>query len=194
MTPPLRRQYERHIVTWDRKFEQRQQQRYAAEDTKINPKGEPKNIEKFFAQQATSLDPPAYLYDVLREYLAHAKEADLEQKPASPPQDPPFPRNPPLALALINDRRDTTGWKDDSENLHYARNWEEYESYPPSGEARYYKLLDVALFYGRLEQDVCISSAQEERHTDWAKRQGQCGNGAERRVMYSLHPNTLCTR
>lgn len=154
---PLRRQSERHIVTWDRQFEKRQQQTYETEDAKVERVTGQSRIAAFFAQQETPLDPSDYLYTALREYLDHVSEDVFEQEPSSSQHNP--------RLALINDRRDTTGWHDGGGFLHFERDWEVYERYPPPGENQYFKLLDAGRFYRRLREDVSISFTQE-MHTD----------------------------
>lgn len=148
---PLRRQYERHIVTWDRQFEQRQEYKYKSEDIRLQPRQKQSGVDSFFADQETTLDPTYYAYTALHDYLDLAKEEDLEQYSIYFPDA--------QRLALINDRRDMTGWKDDEGNLHYARNWEDYETWPPSGEDEYFELLDAGQLFLKLKENVSISWA-----------------------------------
>lgn len=149
---PFRTQYERYKVTWDTKFEQRQEYKYAGEDAEAEPVGTESKIDAFFAQQGSSLDPQDYAYTALHDFIKCVRDERFEQRSRLLDRGD--------RLALVNDRRDTTGWKDDDEKLHYARNWKEYEKRPPAGENGYFELLDVWNFYGRLKENVSISSNQ----------------------------------
>lgn len=149
---PFRTQYGRYTVTWDTKFEQRQEYKYAGEDAEVEPGDDESKVDAFFAQQGSSLDPQAYAYTALHDFLNRVRDERFEQRPRL--------INRKDCLALVNDRRDTTGWKDDDKKLHYARNWKEYEKRPPAGENAYFELLDVWKFYGRLKENVSISLNQ----------------------------------
>lgn len=149
---PFRTQYGRYTVAWDTKFEQRQEYKYAGEDAKVVPGGNGSKVDAFFAQQGSSLDPQDYAYTALRDFLEPVRNERFEQRSRL--------LDGGDSLALVNDRRDTTGWKDDQKKLHYARNWKEYEKRPPAGENAYFELLDVRKFYGRLKENVSISLSQ----------------------------------
>ncbi|KAI4130830.1 MAG: hypothetical protein LQ347_003227, partial [Umbilicaria vellea] len=142
---PLKTHHGRYTVTWAKKFEQRQEYKHAGEDAKVEPVGDETKIDAFFAQPGSTLSPRDYTYTALRDFLHCVRGGRLEQPPISVASKE--------SLALVNDLRDTTGWKEDEGKLHFTRNWKEYEMRPPTGEDRYFELLDVWRLYGRLKEN-----------------------------------------
>lgn len=153
---PFSRQSDGRVAIWDKKFEQRRSDTYKKEDSKLEPQGGESKIALFFAQQVTKLDPLDYAYTALRDYIDGLDEHILEQETT------PTPHNYPLAL--LDDRRDTTGWVDEQKVQHFARNWLDYESFPPPGELVRVQVLDVGKLYQELLLDVSLSIplAQDE--------------------------------
>lgn len=116
--------------------------KYASEDLNITPEDKQSVAEAFLNEQRLELDPPQYEYAALQAILETVKENDL------------FNTSPhrPWAniLALIDDRRDTTGWYDIAGEHRPARDWEGYAAYPPKGTDVQWGLYDPYNLYLKL--------------------------------------------
>ena len=138
------------MFLWDRKFAERQRRAYRAEDSKLVPTDGQTIVDAFLRKQSSRLDPPQLSYGALRNFLESAGEVPWDDASASSTQDTP--------LALLDDRRDDTGWIDINGTQHAARNWDGYVDYPPQGESRVSGLLNPGDLYKKLLKSVSFIS------------------------------------
>ena len=145
-TQPGRRRFQDRMFIWDRKFTERQRRAYQFEDKKLAPKQGQTIISAFLEEQSSRLDPPQYNWTALRSFLEAAGNVTWSDVPSSPSQNAP--------LALLDDRRDDTGWQDINGAQHSARNWDEYAEYPPPGESRVSGLFSPGELYRKQLRSV----------------------------------------
>ena len=132
---------------WDRAFADRQWRSYRLELDLINPQLHESIVDVFISGQKSRLDPPQYTCTALKSFLDSASASELSQIP---------PRSCNAAkIALIDDRRDPTGWQGGGEHRG-ARDWDGYARYPPEGVDQYFNALDAAGLYARLGANVRI--------------------------------------
>lgn len=141
-TWPASRQYEDRAVTWDKKFEQRRTEAYGGENVKLTPVHPQTKLTVFYDRQAIQLDPQEYAFSALRGYLKSAKESLLSVDTRAPED---------TSLALLNDRRDP------EQGELSARNWQRYQTHPPSGVKEDIVVLDARGLYWILSQNVRLS-------------------------------------
>ncbi|MCJ1383972.1 hypothetical protein MMC17_007086 [Xylographa soralifera] len=153
-----------HRFVWDRAFATRQWRSHRLEVSLIEPQPQESIIDAFILRQRSRLDPPQYTCTALKSFLESASIAALAQIP---------PRACNAAkIALIDDRRDPTGWQGGGEHRG-ARDWDGYARYPPEGIDQYFHAVNAAELYARL-----VYNRQEA--------------GAERRVIYIANMTPLC--
>ena len=152
------------VFVWNRKFSQRQRLTYRAEDNKLTPEPHQTVVEAFLRELRSRLDLPQYNYAILRKFLEQADFNDLIQQTPSSRYTAP--------LVLLDDRCDDTGWRGLDGELHSARNWEKYSSYPPEGSRRFTSLMDAGQLYQR-------QMASVSRELSWLKRKVVCQHNPE---------------
>ena len=141
----IRRRGIRRFI-WSRKFTIRQKQKYPSEDVNLLQGPNQSAVHVFMNEQRSSLDPPQYNCPTLQAFLDTAREECLVRPgPPSRAQD---------VLALVDDRRDPTGWLDVVGESHAARDWDGYSQYPPQGENVQWKLLNITDLYLKLLASV----------------------------------------
>ncbi|SLM40775.1 hypothetical protein LPUS_11624 [Lasallia pustulata] len=165
--PQSSRRHRGRAVVWDKKFEQRREKAHLAEERKLIPEAQQSLISAFFENERSRLDPLQYSFTALRKYLERANEDDLKRDPT------PYAHATPLAL--LDDRRDSTGRRSSDGVRHSARDWDGYIRYPPPGECGTSDILDAGQLYRKL---------LESRLTDEAN--------AERRVIYISNLTPMC--
>lgn len=143
---PSRRRYRDQVFVWDKKLTRRQKKAYRAHDNKLEPEGQQTLITAFLEADNSKLDPPQYNYTALGAFLERADEAVIRTEPTPPGHT--------RLLAWLDDRCDSTGWKDHYGGEHSARNWDEYLSHPPEGENVRSDVLNVGDLYRRLCRSV----------------------------------------
>ena len=143
-----RRRFQGCVFLWDRKFAERQRRAYRAEDSKLVPTDGQTIVDAFLGKLSSKLDPPQLSYSALRKFLESAGEAPWGNVSISSTQD--------QSLALLDDRRDETGWIDVNGSHHAARNWDGYVDYPPQGESRVSGLLNPRDLYSKLLKSVSL--------------------------------------
>ncbi|MCJ1403964.1 hypothetical protein MMC11_007187 [Xylographa trunciseda] len=150
---------------WDRAFAIRQWRSHRLEVSLIEPQPHESVVDAFIYGQKSRLDPPQYTCTALKSFLESASIVALAQIP---------PRACNAAkVALIDDRRDPTGWQSGGEHRG-ARDWDGYARYPPEGVDDYFNAVNAAELYARL-----VGNRQDA--------------GAERRVMrYIANMTPLC--
>ncbi|MCJ1436709.1 hypothetical protein MMC27_006091 [Xylographa pallens] len=149
---------------WDRAFATRQWRSHALEVSLIEPQPHESIVDAFISGQKSLLDPPQYNCPALKSFLDSASTAALLQIPARPANA--------AKIALIDDRRDHTGWQAGGEHRG-ARDWDGYDRYPPEGVDQYFSAVTAAELHARLK----------------VNRQDA---GAERRVIYIANMTPLC--
>ena len=131
--------------TWDRNLSVRQDKKYASEDRKLaRDPGQPL-IEAFLKAQRSGLDPPQYICPDLEAFLRSAPE-----------RDSPLQNEGRDICALVDDRRDDTGWQSISQR-HFARDWHGYATYPPAGSDIHFDVLDTTALESRMLESVGYS-------------------------------------
>ncbi|MCJ1283202.1 hypothetical protein MMC26_002530 [Xylographa opegraphella] len=149
---------------WNRAFATRQWRSHALEVSLIEAQPHESIVDAFISGQKSLLDPPQYDCPALKSFLDSASTAALLQIPPRP--------GDAAKIALIDDRRDHTGWQAGGEHRG-ARDWDGYDRYPPEGVDQYFSAVTAAELHARLRvnrQDV----------------------GAERRVIYIANMTPLC--
>ena len=139
------------MFIWDKKFESRRRYAYRTEESSFEQRSGQTTIDAFLSAKTSWLDPTDHNYISLRAFLGRADDVDLIR-------DPPFDQDNRL-LALIDERRDTTGWIDINGEHHSARDWDGYASYPPEGKLRSADILNACNLYRKLQSSV---SAHED--------------------------------
>ncbi|MCJ1403963.1 hypothetical protein MMC11_007186 [Xylographa trunciseda] len=106
-------QFQAFALVWDVKFESRQESRYRTHEKNLSQARGATSLTAFFAEGKALLDPPDHNYGTLRAFLGKVHDIDLfrESLNARP-------------LALVDDRRDTTGHIDIHGTHHSRRDWE----------------------------------------------------------------------
>ncbi|KAL9118401.1 MAG: hypothetical protein Q9187_005053 [Circinaria calcarea] len=133
-------------LSWDRKFTKRRQKAYLAEESNLTQDAKQSTLTSFLNEQASRLDPPDHNFIELRAFLERASDAELMGDPSLPRYNVP--------IALLDDRRDNTGWQDSRGEHYAARDWDGYASYPPQGESRFSRLFSAGDLYRRLQTSV----------------------------------------
>ena len=146
-TQPARRRYQDRMFIWDRKFTERQRRAYQFEDKNLAPDRGQTIISAFLQEQSSRLDPPQFNYTALGNFLRAAGSVSWQNIPSSLQHNVP--------LALLDDRRDDTGWQDINGAQHSARNWDSYAEYPPQGESRISGLFNPGELYRKQLRSVC---------------------------------------
>lgn len=133
---------------WDHKFTKRNLDLYGLENKKpFRPdltENARKKIDQFFNQQTHGLLPKSYSYQKLRDFLAFADTSIFDQDALTCPNVQDMAR-----IVLFDERMD-----DQSST---SRQWQDYERYPPRGNAEYTAVLNSKECYERLIQTVCLS-------------------------------------
>ena len=135
---------------WDKRYTERHPASYITEDAKLDPKNHQSIIEAFFNDSSLRLDPPDSSYAALRNFLSKVDEAVLRTVP--------FNQRHHTPLILLDQRRDTTGWRDIHSTEHRTRNWDDYSNYPPEGESIAFKAVNAGDLYRQLLRSVRRSS------------------------------------
>ena len=117
--------------TWNTIFSSRQDLKYPSEDRKLDVPDGSTLIDVFLDAQRSRLDPPQYNCVELEAFLRTASEPDRSNY--SPSQN---------FNALVDDRRDSTGWQS-ADQRYFARDWDGYSSYPPEGIDVHFEVLDA---------------------------------------------------
>ncbi len=120
--------FQDRMFVWNRNFTERQRRAYQFEDKRLAPDHGQTIISAFLKEQSSRLDPLQYNYTALTNFLEAAGNVIWPNVPSSPHHNTP--------LALLDDRRDDTGWEDINGTQHSARNWDRYADYPPQGKSR----------------------------------------------------------
>ena len=137
---PSRKRYWDHLFVWNRNFTTRQYHLYFHEETSLTQYEGQSALAAFFNEQRTILDPPDHNFTELRAFLEKSNDSELLNTPSR--FDAP--------MVLLDDRQDTTGWRDAHGTWHSARNSEGYASYPPEGERIESRLLSPGDLYRKL--------------------------------------------
>ena len=133
-------------------FATRQWKSHALEVSLIEPQPHESIVDTFISGQKSWLDPPQCDCPALKSFLDSASPAALSQLP-------PRPANA-AKIALIDDRRDHTGWQGGGEHRG-ARDWEGYDRYPPEGVDQYFSAVTAAELHARLKVNVWSFSFSE---------------------------------
>ena len=128
--------------TWDRNLSVRQNKKYSSEDRKLARAPGQSLVEAFVNAQRSGLDPPQYICPELEAFLRSAPE-----------RDPQLQNHGRDICALVDDRRDDTGWQSGGQR-HSARDWDGYAAYPPAGTDIYFDVLDATELESRMLKSV----------------------------------------
>ena len=165
--------YRDHLFGWGREFMTRRGKAYAAEEHNLVPESNDSSLKTFLCAQRSRLDPPDHNFPELQEFLEKAQDIELIEESSFPQYDVP--------IALLDDRRDTTGWQDSRGEHFSARDWDGYASYPPQGENRFESLLSAGNLYRRLMTSVGLMTCNPwDVANPIIQRRA---TGAERRIM-----------
>ena len=145
-TQPARRSFQDRMFVWDRKFAERRRRAYQFEDKKLALEQGQTVVTAFLQEQSSRLDPPQFNYTALRDFLGAAGNVVWSSIPSLPQHNAP--------LALLDDRRDDTGWQDINGEHHSARNWDRYAEYPPQGANRVSGLFNSGELYRKQLRSV----------------------------------------
>ena len=130
---------------WDRAYATRQWKSHALEVSLIKPQPNESIVDAFISGQKSLLDPPQCNYPALKSFFDSASTTALSQIP-------PRPANAGK-IALVDDRRDYTGWQAGGEHRG-ARDWDGYDRYPPEGVDQFFSAVAPAELYARLQVNV----------------------------------------
>ena len=130
---------------WDRKFSHRQHKKYSSEDVKLEREAGQRLTDIFLKAQMSGLDPPQYVCPELEAFLLSVPDPQQGAQPSST-QIQDF-------KALVDDRRDDTGWHS-AKQRHSARDWDGYAAYPPEGVDVRFELLNDATLKTRMLEAV----------------------------------------
>ena len=128
--------------TWDRNLSIRQDKKYSSEDRKLPQAPGQSLVEAFLKAQRSYLDPPQYICPELEAFLRSAPE-----------RDSPLQSEGRDTYALVDDRRDDTGWQSVGQR-HFARDWDGYAAYPPAGSDVHFDVSDALALESRLLKPV----------------------------------------
>lgn len=145
-----RRRYRDHVFVWDKKYTNRQLLQHQLNDQKLTLRAHQSPITAFLEERASELDLPQYSYPALTTFLEKADSAVIQMVPTPPGHT--------RKLAWVDDRSDTSGWKDSEGQHHSPRDWEGYSRFPPEGVDISTSVLDVGGLFRRLCARVSSSS------------------------------------
>ena len=132
----------------------RREKAYLAEEDGLTQNSNESALTAFLRTQRSRLDPPNHSFPELQNFLEKARDIELIEESSLPQYTIP--------IALLDDRRDTTGWHDSRGEHFSARDWDGYASYPPQGENIFEGLLNAGDLYRRL-----LASVRLLTHLHW---------------------------